>query len=139
MKIGFQFSNLRRVRVHEYLVRFILGGLVTVATGVVAHALGPQTGGMFLAYPAILPASLTLIEKHETEKKKKHGISGAARGRQAAALDASGAALGSIGLGAFALVGRFLLANHEPVLVLGLATLVWFGVSLLALGARRRT
>lgn len=57
-----------------------------------------------MAFPAIFPASVTLVEKHQREKKRKHGMSAVRRGREAAALDAMGAVLGSIGLAAFAAV-----------------------------------
>jgi hypothetical protein len=137
MTPGFQFSNLRRVRVHEYLLRFFLGGLVTVATGLIAHAFGPQAGGLFLAFPAIFPASATLIEKHEADKKRSHGLNGNLRGKHAAALDARGAALGSIGLAAFAASAASLLPMHGAGLVLIIATVIWFAVALLARTVRR--
>jgi hypothetical protein len=137
MTPGFQFSNLRRVRVHEYLLRFLLGGLVTVATGLIAHIFGPQAGGLFLAFPAIFPASATLIEKHEAEKKRSHGSNGTLRGKHAAALDARGAALGSIGLAAFAASAAILLPGDKPALVLIVATGIWFVVAMLARTIRR--
>jgi hypothetical protein len=137
MKPGFQFSNLRRVKIHEYLIRFILGGLLTVATGLVAHRFGPEAGGLFLAFPAIFPASATLVEKHEMEKKKNHGLDGRARGRHAAALDALGAALGAVGLIAFALIAWALLPGYRAVFAISLAVLAWLSTSLLALAARR--
>jgi hypothetical protein len=31
--------------------------------------MGPRVGGLFLAFPAIFPASATLVEKHEKQKK----------------------------------------------------------------------
>ena len=46
-----------------------------------------------MAFPAIFPASATLIEKHEKERKARAGIRNTLRGRQAAALDAPGAVL----------------------------------------------
>ena len=60
-------------------------------------------GGLFLAFPAVFPASATLLEKHERERKSRAGIANTARGRAAAALDARGAAIGSIGLIGFGL------------------------------------
>jgi hypothetical protein len=137
MKPGFQFSNLRRVKIHEYLVRFILGGLLTVVTGLIAHHFGPETGGLFLAFPAIFPASATLVEKHEKEKKKNHGLDGRARGRHAAALDALGAALGAIGLIAFALIASALLPDYRAGFAISLAVAGWLSISLVALAARR--
>ena len=43
-------------------------------TGVLAGHYGPVFGGLFLAFPAIFPASATLVEKHEREKKRRAGI-----------------------------------------------------------------
>jgi hypothetical protein len=82
-----------------------------------------------LAFPAIFPASATLVEKHEKQKKKRAGLQGTVRGREAAALDAAGAALGCIGLAGFALVVWQLLVPYETSLVLGVAALLWLGVS----------
>jgi hypothetical protein len=97
MRISFDLSALRRTRWHEYALRFFFGGAITVATGVIAKRYGPVFGGLFLAFPAIFPASATLLEKHEAEKKRRAGIIDNARGRKAAALDARGAAIGSVG------------------------------------------
>jgi len=137
MKLGLQLSNLRSVRPHEYLVRFFLGGLTTVVTGLIAHRFGPQAGGLFLAFPAIFPASATLIEKHEMEKKRKRGLDGRGRGRSAAALDALGASLGSVGLIAFALSAWFLLLRYGASFAICFSTASWLTTSLLALAVRR--
>jgi len=56
------------------MVRFVLGGAVTLCTGLIAEHWGPVVGGLFLSFPAIFPATVTLIERHETEKKSKAGI-----------------------------------------------------------------
>ena len=100
MIVQFKPSALRQTRWYEYLVQFVLGGAMTVVAGLIAARFGPAVGGLFLAFPAIFPASATLIEKHVRERKEKAGLSGARRGKEAAALDAGGAALGSFGLGA---------------------------------------
>ncbi len=55
----------------DYAIRFLFGGLITVAAGIIAKRFGPGIGGLFLAFPAIFPASATLIEKHEKEKKEE--------------------------------------------------------------------
>ena len=104
MIVQFKPSFLRQTRWYEYLVRFGLGGAMTVIAGLVAARFGPVIGGLFLAFPAIFPASATLIEKHVRERKERAGFSGARRGKEAAALDARGAMLGSFGLAAFGLV-----------------------------------
>jgi hypothetical protein len=126
MIIKVDFSALRTVQWHEYLTRFALGGAITVATGVIAKTFGPVTGGLFLALPAIFPASATLLEKHEQDKKRRAGIAFTLRGRLAAALDARGAAMGAIAMLAFAgLVWRWLPRANVGV-VLGLAVATWF-------------
>ncbi|MFF3904519.1 DUF3147 family protein [Streptomyces sp. NPDC001848] len=73
-------------------------------------------GGVFLAFPAILPASLTLVAKEE-------GLRGARD-------DARGAALGTIGLLAFAPTTAVLLRHHSAWLALAVATAAWTVVSL---------
>jgi Flp pilus assembly protein TadB len=102
--IRLKWSALKQNRWYEYLVRFGLGGLATVVTGAIAKAYGPETGGLFLAFPAIFCASATLVESHERRRKKQKGLKGARRGQEAAALDAAGAALGSFALAAFGAV-----------------------------------
>jgi hypothetical protein len=104
MIVQFKPSALGQTRWYEYLVRFVLGGAMTVVAGLIAARFGPVIGGLFLAFPAIFPASATLIEKHVRERKEKAGLPGARRGKEAAALDAAGAVLGSFGLAAFGLV-----------------------------------
>jgi len=118
-------SALRRTKWYEYLVRFVFGGTITVLAGLIAKKFGPVLGGLFLAFPAIFPASATLVEKHEREKKKKARIAKTIRGRQAAALDAYGAALGSVGLFFFGMVVWRFLQEHNALLLLLAATAVW--------------
>jgi hypothetical protein len=66
-----------------------------------------------LALPAIFCASATLIEKHEIRRKREAGLTGERRGREAAALDAAGAALSAIGMLIFA--GTFWLLAESSV------------------------
>ncbi len=135
--IEVHFSVLKRTRWYEYAVRFLFGGVITVVTGLLAKRYGPAFGGLFLAFPAIFPASATLVEKHEREKKFRAGIPKTNRGRQAAALDARGAALGSIGLAAFAfIVWRFLAASNAVLTLVG-ALAVWLVLSVLIWRLRR--
>jgi hypothetical protein len=93
MRIRFNLNTLKQIKWNEYLTRFLLGGAITVITGLIAKHFGPVVGGLFLAFPAIFPSGATLIEKHEREKKRRAGIPHTMRGRLAAALDARGAAL----------------------------------------------
>ena len=128
MIVQANFSALRETRWYEYLIRFGLGGAMTVIAGLIAAGFGPIVGGLFLAFPAIFPASATLIEKHARERKDKVGLAGARRGREAAALDAAGATLGSFGLAAFALI-IWLLIEPAAASALALATVTWFAVA----------
>jgi hypothetical protein len=129
MKLKLDTSGLGRSRWYEYLVRFAFGGGVTAMPGIIAKRFGPEIGGLFLAFPAIFPATATLIEKHEKQKKERAGKSGTERGRRAAGVDAAGAAMGSIGLAAFALVVWLRLpASRTSIVLLG-ATLAWFVTS----------
>jgi len=129
LKISFDASALRSIRWHQYLVRFVLGGVVTVIAGLLAKAFGPVFGGLFLAFPAIFPASVTLIAKRERQKKARHGLDGTVRGRRAAALDAAGTVLGAVGLGCFAGVVWKTLPVHHEALVFGSAAASWLIVS----------
>jgi Protein of unknown function (DUF3147) len=137
MKVTFDLSTLARTRWYEYGVRFLFGGAITVIAGLLAKRFGPIFGGLFLAFPAIFPASATLVEKHEREKKRKAGIMNTTRGRQAAALDARGATIGSIGLLCFALLAWKLLPLWNNALVLATAVSAWIGVSVLIWSARK--
>ena len=132
----FKPSALRQTHWYEYLVRFALGSLTTVVAGLIAARFGPIIGGLFLAFPAIFPASATLIEKHVRERKEKAGLAGGRRGKEAAALDAVGAALGSFGLAAFGLV-IWLMIVSSPAWALVLATAAWLGVAMFAWQVRR--
>jgi hypothetical protein len=129
MRIRVDLSALRQTKWHDYAVRFLFGGLVTALAGIIAKKFGPGIGGLFLAFPAIFPASATLIEKHEKEKKESLGLNGSARGRSAASVDAAGSSMGSIGLFVFALVVWQFVQRDRAWIVLAGATLLWLAVS----------
>jgi hypothetical protein len=112
--VGFDWSKLSNVKPNELAVRFGFGALVALVAALVASLAGPKDGGLFLAFPAILPASLTLIEKKE--------------GLSKAWSDASGGALGAVGLMALALVAGDLLP-WNPVLALVFGGLAWAAVA----------
>jgi uncharacterized membrane protein (GlpM family) len=96
-------------------VRFAFGAAVSTIAGVISATAGPRAGGVFLAFPAILLASLTLVAKEE--------------GLRTARDDARGAALGALGFVAFAIVCAAFADVLNGWLVLVLATLVWALVS----------
>jgi MFS family permease len=136
MIVQFKPSALRETHWYEYVIRFGLGGVMTAVAGLIAARFGPVIGGLFLAFPAIFPASATLIEKHVRERKEKAGLPGARRGKEAAALDAVGATLGSFGLAAFGLV-IWLMIVQSPGWALGLGAASWLAVAMLAWWVRR--
>lgn len=55
MIIRLKRSALRETSWGEYLVRFAVGGAMTVVAGLIAASFGPVLGGLFLAFPAIFP------------------------------------------------------------------------------------
>ena len=122
-----ELSGLKRVAVWEHALRFGFGGLVSVGAALVSHRWGPEIGGLLLAFPAILPASLTLVKEHD--------------GRRQAASDARGARLGALALAGFALTA-LALANVEASAALTLfgALAAWMAlaVALWALVEGRR-
>jgi hypothetical protein len=129
MVIRFQLSALKEGRWYEYVIRFVLGGATTVAAGLIADHWGPATGGLFLAFPAILCASVTLVEAHERREKRERQVKGYRRGTDAAALETAGAVLGSLALALFSLV-VWPLAPRLGGASLALGTLVWLLASI---------
>jgi hypothetical protein len=137
MRIRIDTSVLGEIKWSDYAIRFLFGGLITASAGIIAKKFGAGVGGLFLAFPAIFPASATLIEKNARDEKQKAGLNGTRRGRMEAAVDAAGAAIGTLGLLAFAaLIWRFMPA-HRPWLVLLSATVVWLTVSVTAWKIRK--
>jgi membrane protein implicated in regulation of membrane protease activity len=136
MMVHLKLSALQDVHWHEFAIRFVLGGAMTVIAGAVASHFGAATGGLFLAFPAIFPASVTLVEKHVRQRKEEKGLRGQRRGEEAAALDARGAALGGLGMIGFA-AAIYMLIEHSALLALGVATALWAVISLLAWSWRR--
>lgn len=121
-------GGLGKPSLSQYALRFAFGGLVTALTGLVAWHWGPSAGGLFLAFPAILPASLTLIARHDS--------------RGDAADDARGAVLGAAALIVFAAVVLMLMQRPAWV-ALGAATAAWLASAVAlwtarAMLARRR-
>lgn len=138
MLIKFTTSGLKRTRWYEYAIRFTLGGLITAGAGSLSKLISPSFAGLFLAFPAILAASITLVARHVQRRKQKLGQNGTIRGRQAAGADAAGAAMGSLGLIVFAVVVCELLSRHNAAVVIGGATLIWGGVCAAVWWSRKR-
>ncbi len=129
MVIKLDKGTIRDTRWYEYGLRFLFGGAITAATGLLARDFGPVIAGLFLAFPAIFTASATLAEKHAREKKQQKGLHGQRRGRQTAALEAVGAALGSVALLPFAVLVWVFLPQHQTAIVIAGATCAWAVVS----------
>jgi hypothetical protein len=123
------FSSLKDVKPRELAMRFLFGGLCTVAAGMVAKHFGPATGGLFLAFPAIFPAGASLLEAHEKRKMARAGFDGTNQARVAASVDSAGASIGCIGLIGFAATLWRGLPGHNAYLIISTATLIWLGVS----------
>ena len=76
MKIKIDATGLKNSKWYEFALRFSFGGAVTAFAGLVAKRYGPEVGGLFLAFPAIVPATATLIRKREQQKKERAGYTG---------------------------------------------------------------
>jgi len=69
LRVKLQLSSLRETTAAEYAKRFVFGGLVTLSATLVADKWGPVIGGLFLAFPGIFPASVSLVEKHKIARE----------------------------------------------------------------------
>jgi Protein of unknown function (DUF3147) len=138
MIVQARLAAIKGIRPHEWVIRFMFGGGVCVAAGLISKRFGPEIGGLFLAFPAIFPAGASLVEAHERKHKARAGLDGTMRGRTVAGVDAAGAAMGSIGLAGFALVCWLILPRLATAAVFPLATLVWFAAAVLAWWLRKK-
>ncbi len=132
MKVEVNLAALGRSKWYEYAVRFAFGGAVTVLAGLVAKRYGPEIGGLFLAFPAIFPATATLLEKHEKQKEPT-----SLRAREVAGIDAVGASMGSIGLMTFAIIIWQDLPRYSFIAVLAIASIAWLLVAVAAWWMRK--
>jgi hypothetical protein len=109
--IAWDPSRLSRVRLSDLAVRFGFGAAESVAAAVTGNVFGEFVGGMFLAFPAILPATLTLLEQHD--------------GTPAAVHDQRGALLGALGMVAFAMTAALGFDRLAVGVVVALASAAW--------------
>ena len=112
-----ELPRLRQAHPAGLSLRFAFGFVISIAAALLGMRFGDRLGGLFLAFPAILPASLTLIEK-------KHGDN-------PASINAAGAVLGGAALVTFAVVAAALLRRVSPLATLAMATITWLGVAVL--------
>ena len=116
--VGWEPGKVREVKASDLVIRFGFGAAISIVAAFVTSTFGPAAGGMFLAFPAILPATLTLLEQKE--------------GTQDAVHDVRGAVLGALGMLAFALTAALSFDRLPVAAVVALATAAW---ALLAVGA----
>jgi uncharacterized membrane protein (GlpM family) len=120
-------GKLRGTPARDWLIRFAFGAGVSALAGIITKVWGPTIGGLFLSFPAILLASLTLVAKEE----------GGHRARE----DARGATLGALGLIAFGVVVWATTPAWPVWPTLVGATLAWAvvaGAAYLIVAARHR-
>lgn len=96
---------------NDYFLRFAFGAAISLVAGLLGLWLGPRFGGVFLGFPAILPASLTLIQKKD--------------GKDQAAIDSEGAVLGALAFVAYAVVVTLLVTRWSVLPTVIVALLVW--------------
>jgi len=99
----------------DYAVRFAFGAGIALVAGVIGMVFGPRVGGLFLGFPAILPASLTLIQKKE--------------GRQEASIDSIGALLGALAMIVFAVLITVFATRLGAVTSVFVALAAWLVVA----------
>ena len=123
-RLRIDLAALHKQSVSDYLVRFAFGAGVSAGAAIAGIVFGPRVGGVLLAFPAILPASLTLIERKA--------------GRREAVVDATGAIIGAVALVVFAVVASWALPRIDPIVSVALAGASWavWAMSLYALVSR---
>jgi hypothetical protein len=112
-----ELGAAREVRSRDLAIRFVTGAITSVVSGALTLALGARVGGIFLAFPAILAASLTLIAKQEDSAEARE--------------DARGAVIGGFGMAVFAAVAALGFGHLPGAVVLVLAALAWLTTALL--------
>jgi hypothetical protein len=108
---AFSASKVKETTGRELIIRFVAGFLTSVASGAVTLALGPRVGGILLGFPAIMAASLTLIEEEEDATEARE--------------DARGAIVGACALTLFAAVAALTFGQLPGGVVLALAAVIW--------------
>jgi hypothetical protein len=113
--VALDLAQLRATHWRDLAIRFAFGATVSVAAGLIGVAFGARVGGMFLAFPAILPATLTLIAKQEGEQRSFH--------------DLQGTVVGACGLAGFGVVASATIGRLDVLVALLLAFATWCAVA----------
>ncbi len=108
---GIDPSALREIRARDLGFRFAAGAITSIAAGLLTLALGTRVGGTLLAFPAILLASLTLIEQEDDSLQARE--------------DARGAVLGGCAMALFAAVAAVMFVHAGALVALLAATAAW--------------
>jgi Protein of unknown function (DUF3147) len=114
---AFWLSKIKQTTPGELGIRFVAGALTSIVAGVITLIFGARGGGVLLAFPAIMAASLTLIEEEED----------AAEARE----DARGAIVGAGALTLFAAVAAVSFGHLPGAVAPLVATVVWAGAAVL--------
>jgi hypothetical protein len=109
-------SALRGIHPAAIALRFAFGAGISIVAGLVAVAAGKQAGGVMLAAPAVLPATLTIIEKRE--------------GRRAAVTEVQGSVPGAVALIGFAVVAATSTARLPLAVALLCALATWVAAAI---------
>ena len=91
------------------------GAVTSIASGMLTLAFNARVGGILLAFPAILAASLTLIEQQEDSADARE--------------DARGAIAGGLALTVFAAVAAVSFGHIAGALTLAIAAGAWLGTA----------
>jgi Protein of unknown function (DUF3147) len=112
-----ELGKVRELGLRELGIRFLAGALTSIVAGAVTLALGARVGGIMLAFPAILAASLTLIAEEEDRGEAREC--------------ARGAVIGGLAMALFATVAAVSLGKLNGAIALLLATVAWFAGALI--------
>jgi Protein of unknown function (DUF3147) len=111
----FRLGRIKEARFRDFAIRFAFGGTISVVAALIGAVSNESIGGIFTAFPAILVASLTLIDKQEDPER--------------ASYDSVGAALGAVGFIACAFFISRTLEQWPAAASLGMGILIWLVVS----------
>jgi Protein of unknown function (DUF3147) len=112
---GFELATALQAKPGAMLLRFTAGAVTSVVAGILALLFGPRIGGIPLAFPAVLVASLTLIEEQEDSEEARE--------------DSRGAMAGAAAMAVFGVIGGVLFGVLPGGVVLVLAAVAWLLVA----------
>lgn len=104
-------SPLKQIKLKEYIIRFFFGGTISVIAALIALLTNSRIGGIFMAFPAILLATLTIINRKDGQHKAEE--------------DAKGAIIGALAFVVTAIILSLTLPVLPGALALVLALVIW--------------